>query len=142
MTDVDVYKLQQHRRLLCASLSPAVDLIWTGEEELSDTASSPVVHMTAQLVVNSASVQCGLYAMYAKYCIESACYTLDIFSFQQLLKGPFFSFNETDFPSSSGDFMPLAASYFAGLWVGLNVNVHIEKMCLFPRVAPQSSMSL
>lgn len=26
--DVDVYKLQRHRRLLCASLFPAVDLIW------------------------------------------------------------------------------------------------------------------
>lgn len=26
--DVDVYKLQRHRRLLCASPFPAVDLIW------------------------------------------------------------------------------------------------------------------
>lgn len=32
--------------------------------------------------------------------------------------------------------MPLTAHYFAGLWVGLNVNMHVEKNCLFPRVGP------
>lgn len=38
--------------------------------------------------------------------------------------------------------MLLTAYYFARLWVGLNVNMHIEKICLFPRVGLQSSTSL
>lgn len=60
---------------------------------------------------------------------------LDIFSFQQLLKGPFFFslslFNETHFPYSSDEFIPLTglpAWSLPDFGCGQNVNMHVDKM--------------